>query len=228
MSRIIKLPISEEVRKYWFEMAKKQRAAGLAVGGTSKFQTKDPIKDHAIGLIGECYVNYLLENCQALAPDTKVMHRWDNNLNGKGDPFDFIVNKYRKIDGQHDIVTRTIDCKTGYLKEKDNIEIALKHFNHYINAKQLGKAVDIYMYNLIDNEMEYMYYVGWIWRKEVISTESFKPKIEGKMIAKASCVPISSLSDDYQLLTELGLKMSEKLRRRVMGGQRDIDDAWGC
>jgi hypothetical protein len=224
----LKFAVDEEVRKYCFELAKQQRGAGLNVGGTSKFQTNDPIKDHAIGLIGEYYFNELMSGCIVLDKDTKIQYRWENNLNGQGDPFDFIINRLKKIDGKVDIASQILDVKTGYLKEKDTLDGALKHFKHYINAKQLTKRVDMYVYNLLSNDMKDIYFIGWITRKDVINTESFKPRLEGKMISKAAAVPINRLNSIDSLFPQLELKMSEELRKRFMGGQMTVDDAWGC
>lgn len=210
------LKVTEEEREQAIEMAKQQRGAGLGIGGTSKFQTKDPILDHSIGLIGE------IKWEQLLYEGDNYMYRWHNVLNGRGDPYDFAIYRKETVNGRMEITTyATLDIKTGYLKQNDSIDWALRNFYYFINAEQMGKRVNYFIYNLLSFDKTELYIIGAIKYDLVIRKEEYAPKMEGTMISKAYRVAIRDLQSMKDFFKELGMNIDTK---KFTGGQGDLTD----
>lgn len=167
--RFIKLDVTKDDIELAESYAIKQRNAGIGIGGTSKFQTSNPILDHTIGHIGQIKFDKWLT-------DNSIEHKYHNKLDGHGDKCDFEINN------------KTYDVKTGQLTW--NIRELISGYNFQIAKQQIDKPIDYYINAQLDNLMKYVYITGWLSYDEI---KKYPIEQTEKMCNPACIIPITDL-----------------------------------
>lgn len=180
----VKIPIKKQDLELAETCAAQQRAAGLRIGGTSKFQTSNAILDHKIGHLGQLIFKRFLDS-------TGITYKYFNDLGGHGDRCDFELTTVEGV--------KTVDIKTGHLTWP--ISMLKPGYRFFIADQQIAKAVDIYVNIQLDPQMQNAYIIGWINRDDIMKYGIMK---SDSMCNYAVAIPLVELQDIRVLIRNKG------------------------